>query len=124
MTPLVLLRDAYFARALPDRVLERLAALARVVEWNEGTLIFREGDIHSDFYIVCSGHVVLEMNVPARRPTRILTVRSGEPLGWSAFLADGRMTTNAASICGPPSPRCRRLSSAPTRCDWNRRSPP
>lgn len=98
MTPQKLLREAHFARALPDHVIARLAEVARVVEWNEGTLIFREGETHEGFYVICSGHVVLEMSVPGRGLTRILTVRSGEPLGWSSLLGDGRMTTNAIAI--------------------------
>ncbi len=95
MTALDLLQKAHFASKLPAAVLERLAAIARVVEWNEGTLIFREGDHRDDLYVLSSGHVALEMNVPGRGLTRILTVRSGELLAWSALLGDGRMTTSA-----------------------------
>ena len=98
MTALDLLRKAHFASELPPGVLTQLAAIARVVEWNEQALIFREGDHHDDFYILSSGHVALEMNVPSRGLTRILTVRSGELLAWSALLGDGRMTTSAIAI--------------------------
>ncbi len=95
MTALDLLQKAHFASKLPAAVLERLAAIARVVEWNEGALIFREGDHRDDLYVLSSGHVTLEVNVPGRGLTRILTVRSGELLAWSALLGDGRMTTSA-----------------------------
>ena len=97
MTALDLLQKAHFASKLPAAVLARLAAIARVVEWNEGALIFREGEPHDDLYVVSSGHVVLEMNVPGRGLTRILTVRSGELLAWSALLGDGRMTASAVA---------------------------
>ena len=97
MTALDLLQQAHFASKLPAAVLARLAAIARVVEWNEGTLIFREGEPHDDLYVVSSGHVALEMNVPGRGLTRILTVRSGELLAWSALLGDGRMTASASA---------------------------
>ncbi len=95
MIALDLLRKAHFASELPAAVLERLAAIARVVEWNEDALVFREGEHHDDLYILSSGHVVLEVNVPGRGHTRILTVRSGDLLAWSALLGDGFMTTSA-----------------------------
>lgn len=90
-----LLRKARFTHKLPDSVLERLAKIARVVEWNEDTFIFREGEHHDDLYVVSTGHIALEMNIPGRGMTRILTVRSGELLAWSSLLADGRMTASA-----------------------------
>ena len=93
-----MLQSAHFANEIPPAVLARLAEMARVVEWNEGALIFREGDQHDHLYILRSGHVALEMNVPSRGQTRILTVRSGELLGWSALLGDSRMTTSAIAL--------------------------
>lgn len=98
MTALDLLHKAHFARELPEPVLAKLAALARVIEWNEGELVFREGDVQRDLFVVSSGHVVLEMNIPGRGATRILTVRSGELLAWSALLGKGRMTTSAITL--------------------------
>ena len=98
MTALDLLQKAHFANKLPGAVLNRLAAIARIVEWNEGTLIFREGEHRDDLYLLGSGHVVLEMNVPGRGLTRILTLRSGELLAWSALLGNGNMTTSAVAV--------------------------
>jgi CRP-like cAMP-binding protein len=69
-----------------------------VIEWNEGELIFREGDVQPDLFVISSGHVVLEMNIPGRGPTRILTVRSGDLLAWSALLGKGLMTTSAITL--------------------------
>lgn len=98
MTTLGLIQEAGFASNLPAAMLERLAAIARVVEWKEGTLVFREGDHRDDLYILGSGHVALEMNVPGRGSTRILTVGSHELLAWSALLGDGCMTTSAIAV--------------------------
>lgn len=95
MIALELLQKAHFASQLPTAVLERLAAIARVVEWNEDALVFREGEHQDDLYVISSGHIALEMNVPGRGLTRILTVRSGELLAWSALLGDSRMTATA-----------------------------
>ncbi len=95
MIALELLQKAHFASQLPTTVLVRLAAIARVVEWNEDALVFREGGHQDDLYVISSGHIALEMNVPGRGLTRILTVRSGELLAWSALLGDSRMTVTA-----------------------------
>lgn len=98
MTALELLQKAHFARQFPSSVLAKLAALARVIEWNEQDLIFREGDVQQNLYVISSGHVALEMNLPGRGASRILTVRSGELLAWSALLGSGRMTTSAITL--------------------------
>ena len=95
MIALDLLRKTRFASSLPAGVLERLAAIARVVEWNEDSLVFREGEHHDDLFVLSSGHITLEVNVPGRGLTRILTIHSGDLLAWSALLGDGIMTTTA-----------------------------
>ncbi len=98
MTVLGHIQEAGFAGNLPAAMLARLAAIARVVEWTEGTVIFREGDQRDDVYILRSGQVALEMNVPGRGSTRVLTVGPRELLAWSALLGDGRMTTSALAV--------------------------
>ncbi|TXT27172.1 MAG: hypothetical protein FD138_2777 [Planctomycetota bacterium] len=67
MTALELLQKAHFTRQFPSSVLAKLAALARVIEWNEQDLIFREGDVQQNLYVISSGHVALEMNLPGHQ---------------------------------------------------------
>ena len=87
-----------FAAGLPPPVLAELAALAVPRTFGPRAIIFREGTACEEVYLVESGHVALDMNVPGRGLIRILTVGEGELLGWSALLGDGVMTATATAL--------------------------
>jgi CRP/FNR family transcriptional regulator, cyclic AMP receptor protein len=70
----------------PDHI-TRLAAMASVVNFTPGELIFHEGDHSSLFYLLISGNVALEV-LPAGRPVRVSTLVAGEVLGWSSVTGD------------------------------------
>jgi CRP-like cAMP-binding protein len=93
-----LLGQLRFAAGLPPQTLVELTGLATEQAFAAKSVIFREGAHCPEVYIVQSGHVALEMNVPGRGAARILTVGEGELLGWSALLGDGRMTATATAI--------------------------
>ncbi|MEU7066682.1 Crp/Fnr family transcriptional regulator [Streptomyces sp. NPDC053429] len=61
----------------------RLMALAREVNFREGTRIFDEGGRADSFWIVRSGTVTLELPVPGRRAAPIESLGTGELVGWS-----------------------------------------
>ncbi|MEU6892590.1 cyclic nucleotide-binding domain-containing protein [Streptomyces sp. NPDC046557] len=61
----------------------RLMALAREVNFREGTRIFDEGSRAESFWIVRSGTVTLELPVPGRRAAPIESLGPGELVGWS-----------------------------------------
>jgi CRP-like cAMP-binding protein len=63
-----------------------------------GAVIFEEGSNHPWVYLVAEGEVALEMCVPARGCTRILTVGPGEWLAWSALVGGGKMTATAVTL--------------------------
>ncbi len=89
------LSQTSFALTLPAATITRLAALAQPKSLASGATLFREGDSHDGFYIVRSGHVVLEMGIATRGRARILTVGPGELLAWSTLVGDSRMTATA-----------------------------
>lgn len=95
---LPLLKQLHFTAGLLPRVVSELAAIARVQDFDAGAVIFREGVHCDEIYLLASGHVALDMNVVGRGPTRILTLRSGDLLGWSALLGEGRMTASATAL--------------------------
>jgi len=64
---------------------ERLAALARDVRFEREQVIFREGDDCSEFYLVVTGLVSLEIVAPGHT-FRVQTLFAGDELGWSALL--------------------------------------
>ena len=90
-----LLRATRFAAEFSEDELHALALTAQEVLVPPGKVVFTKGHIESDVFVVCSGRIALEMNVPRRGPVRLLTVGSGELLGWSCLIGDGRMTATA-----------------------------
>ena len=93
-----ILRELRFASGLPANVVTEIAAVSRVCEFRQESILFREGAECHDLFLVEAGHVALEMHVPARGSVRILTVGPGEMLGWSALIAEGRMTVTATAL--------------------------
>ena len=64
---------------------EKLATLATRVRFDRDQIIFREGDECSDFYLIVSGLVALEIAAPGHT-FRVQTLAAGDELGWSALL--------------------------------------
>jgi CRP-like cAMP-binding protein len=79
-------RDLGFLHGIADEYLREIAAVARLVEFPEGQLVFREGEPPSSVFLICSGTVSLEISAPGMGCRRIFTVGEGELLGWSALL--------------------------------------
>jgi CRP-like cAMP-binding protein len=63
----------------------RLAALAQQVRFDEGQVIFHEGDDYSVFYLLGEGMVALELETPGHL-LRVQTLYAGDELDWSAVL--------------------------------------
>ena len=84
-THLATLRHHPFVHEFEPRHIERLASLARDVRFDRNQVIFREGDDCSEFYLVVSGLVALEIVAPGHT-FRVQTLFAGDELGWSALL--------------------------------------
>lgn len=109
-----------FAQGLQPADLERLAEIAKPVEWQPGQTVFREGDRDDFLYLVVEGHVALEISVPPRGRVRILTVGPGEVFGWSGVFDQKPKTARAAAVeptraLGVDAARLRALSEADCR---------
>lgn len=78
-------------------VLRELKTIAKVVLLPPGTLLFGEGDHHSDLYFVASGMITLDMVTAQCGKQQILTVGAGDLVAWSAVLGDGLMTASAVA---------------------------
>jgi CRP-like cAMP-binding protein len=78
-----------------DRILKQLADISRYATVAAGTVLFAEGQLHTDIHFVESGTIALEMVTRQCGKQRILTVGEGDLLAWSALLGDGRMTATA-----------------------------
>ncbi len=64
---------------------DKLAGIATRVRFDRDQIIFREGDECSDFFLLLSGLVALEI-VETGHTHRIQTLSAGHEFGWSALL--------------------------------------
>lgn len=72
-----------FFRDLDEANLNLVVGCASNVRLAEGTVIFREGEEESHFYVIREGKVAVAVSVPGRDPIIVETVERGEILGWS-----------------------------------------
>jgi CRP/FNR family cyclic AMP-dependent transcriptional regulator len=84
------LRDVPVFTGLASEQLTLLAGCASNVHFDEGQVLFREGDAADTFYVVRHGSVALETFVPARGAVTIETLEAGEVVGWSWLFAPYR----------------------------------
>jgi CRP-like cAMP-binding protein len=87
-----------FFHGLAEEHLDKLAEVARVVDFPEGKVIFREGDPASSIYLLVSGTVSVELCAPGVGCRRILTASAGDLLGWSPVLEQARLTATARTM--------------------------
>jgi len=86
-----LLEQHPFSKDLQPQQIERLAAQARSVTFAPEQILFRSGDYSTEFYLIISGRLALEMPVD-RKLLRIQTLSDGDEFGFSSLIT-GRPTT-------------------------------
>ncbi|MFO1019812.1 MAG: Crp/Fnr family transcriptional regulator [Planctomycetales bacterium] len=87
-----------FLIEIPVSIQEQLSALSKPFDFAGGEEIFSEGQIHDNIYLVESGHVRLSMFLPQRGSVPILTVGSGEFVGWTPLFSKNPMSATATAI--------------------------
>lgn len=92
---LELLRQTALGAVLDDRHLGDVGRIATEVREPSGTVLFHEGAPANALWLLCSGSVALDMQVPARGAVRLQTLGPRDLLGWSALVGDGAMSTTA-----------------------------
>ncbi len=80
-----MLRHHPFVAEFESRHIDKLATLAKEVRFERDQIIFREGDDCSEFYLIVTGLVALEIAAPGHT-FRVQTLFAGDELGWSALL--------------------------------------
>jgi len=75
-----------FLRGLRADQLDALAATASEVMFPAGHRMFAQGGNVGSFWLIESGYVALDVQVPGERPVLIGTVGIGGLLGWSWLL--------------------------------------
>jgi CRP/FNR family cyclic AMP-dependent transcriptional regulator len=72
-----------FLRGMQSGHLDALAAAASDVMFPAGHRIFADGGYAGKFWLIRSGHVAVDLQVPGEGPVVIETVGIGGLLGWS-----------------------------------------
>ena len=96
------LKSSQLFGGLAGYQLDKVVRLCREETCEMGTVIFTEGSIAKDLYIVEQGKVALEMNIrfgpgPGRKGT-IDIITKGQVLGWSALTEPCTFTMSARCI--------------------------
>jgi CRP/FNR family transcriptional regulator, cyclic AMP receptor protein len=93
-----LLRAAPVFQGLDPDELALIAGCASNVRFDQGRMLFREGDAADTFYLVRHGTVALELFVPARGSAVIETIEPGEVIGWSWLFPPYRWHFDARAL--------------------------
>jgi CRP-like cAMP-binding protein len=95
------LQRVEFLCELGEPNLGKIAAMARLKEHGEGTILFREGEAVPVIYFLLSGEVRLVTDLGNGESLTIYTAGPGEMIGWSPLLGRGEMTATAcvSSLC-------------------------
>ena len=93
-----LLRASPVFEGLEPDALSLIAGCASNVRFNQGAVLFREGDAADTFFLIRHGTVALEMFVPARGAAVIETIEAGEVVGWSWLFPPYRWHFDARAL--------------------------
>jgi CRP/FNR family cyclic AMP-dependent transcriptional regulator len=82
-TTLELIGSHPFVADLGEPALQRIAVWGHPVEFPAGSPVFVEGGPAERFWLIRTGHVRLDLHLPATGTAIIETLDSGDVLGWS-----------------------------------------
>src|SRR6266487_379753 len=97
-TVLAMLRHHPFVAEFEPRHLEKLATLAKEIRFERDQILFREGDECSEFYLIVTGLVALEIAAPGHT-FRVQTLFAGDELGWASLPSGCRRRGCNCWIC-------------------------
>jgi CRP/FNR family transcriptional regulator, cyclic AMP receptor protein len=87
-----------FLHGMPREHLDALVTAASDVTFPARHRIFEDGGFADRFWLIRSGHVALDLQVPGEGPTVIETIGMGELLGWSWMFPPYRWAFGAVTL--------------------------
>ena len=97
-TILETLRGIEFFHGMDEEYLERLATMARMVEFRAHSDIFRENDPPKDIYLIVKGRVSLVTCLPRVGCRQLMEVGNGELISWSSLVGRSRLSHTAHTL--------------------------
>jgi len=92
------MQDVPLFQGMSPEAVELVSGCATNTRFQDGEVLFREGDEADVFYVVRHGRIALETFVPARGPVTIETLDPGEVIGWSWLFAPYRWHFDAKAL--------------------------
>jgi CRP/FNR family transcriptional regulator, cyclic AMP receptor protein len=93
-----LLREHPFVHGLDDEQIGFLTGCASNVRFAADEYLFREGSEANALFLIRTGRIVMEIDVPGRGVKQIQTVEEGEILGWSWLYPPYRWQFEARAV--------------------------
>jgi CRP/FNR family cyclic AMP-dependent transcriptional regulator len=81
---------------LSDEHFKKICEITHLVDVDQGTTLFNEGDRDENLYIILEGRVALEIYSPVRGRIRIYTAEPLDVIGWSSVTPVVRQRTASA----------------------------
>lgn len=100
MQGVIVWSESPFFQGIAPQLLERVGELVQESPFDQGQTIFREGDLARELYLLKSGVVELNYQLPTRPDitVRITKVQPGEVFAWSALTGGDHLTANATAL--------------------------
>ena len=87
-----------FFSGLNNEYLDLILRYSDIESFKPGEHIFREGDAAQKFYIIATGKVNVELQVPDSYPFSIQSLTDGDVLGWSWFISPNQWRFSARVV--------------------------
>lgn len=97
MVELTELKKIFFLKDLPENMLEKIASAARMEQYDEETILFRQGEELDAVYALIEGRVFLNSKSPSNRMLTLDEVTPGRCFGVSSIIDKTR--SSFAAIC-------------------------
>ena len=87
-----------FLAGLSYEHMQTLIGCASNVRFEEGSYVFREGELANTFYLIRTGRVAVEVDISGKGSLRVHTTGPGEILGWSWLIYPYRWHFSGAAV--------------------------
>ncbi len=96
-----LLKKIGFLKNLPDAMLEKVGAIARLETFDKESVLFRQNQDKTHFYMLVSGKIFLNCGLASGKSLTLDEVSPGRTVGVSSLL--GIYPSTFTAICAEPS---------------------